>query len=35
MALDDRNLTVRLARTQDEIAAAQRLRYEVLISLPY
>lgn len=32
MALDDRNLTVRLARTQDEIEAAQRLRYEVFVS---
>ncbi|MCT4369990.1 GNAT family N-acetyltransferase [Yangia mangrovi] len=32
MALDDRNLTVRLARTVDEITAAQRLRYEVFVA---
>ncbi|MGR3482641.1 GNAT family N-acetyltransferase [Salipiger marinus] len=31
MALDDRELTVRLARDAEDIAAAQRLRYEVFV----
>ena len=31
MALDETDFTVRLARDEDDIVAAQRLRYEVFV----